>query len=315
MAVRRVCVLAYGGMTLLDIAGPIEVFNEANARGRRYATSLVAPGGGSILTSSGVRVAVDELGGRGRYDTLVVPGADGPPPLDAALVEAVRLLHRRSRRVASICTGTFLLAEAGLLDGLPATTHWRYVDLLRRRYPAVAVEPDAIFVRAGAVFTSAGVSAGIDLALSLVEDDYGPELTRDVARSLVVFMHRPGGQSQFSARSTLRAVRSSPLRDVLDAITSDPAGDHTLTSMARTARVSVRHLGRLFQSELGMTPTHFVEVSRIEAAQELLLAGTSVTAAAAGSGFGSDETLRRTFLRHLGVTPTTYRARFASTRP
>lgn len=311
---HRVGVLVYDGVTLLDVAGPSEVFHEADAGRGRYSVQLVAPGGGSVRTSSGVRLHVDEDAGRaGPYDTLLVPGADGPPLASPAALEAVRSLHRASRRVASVCTGSFLLAEAGLLDGLTATTHWRYADLLRRRYPAVTVEPDAIFVRAGAVFTSAGVSAGIDLALALVEDDHGPQLAREVARTLVVFLRRPGGQSQFSARTDAPVVQA-PLRDVLDAVGSDPAGPHTLATMASTAGVSVRHLGRLFRSELGTTATRYVEVSRLEAARELLLQGASVTAAARASGLGSDETLRRAFLRHVGLTPGAYRTRFASTR-
>lgn len=312
--VHRVGVLVYDGVTLLDIAGPIEVFHEADAGRHRYTVSLVAPGGGSVRTSSGLRLHVDDAAERaGPYDTLLVPGADGPPPAAPVLVEAVRCLHSSVRRIASVCTGSFLLAEAGLLDGLTATTHWRYAELLRRRYPTVTVEPDAIFVRAGAVLTSAGVSAGIDLALALVEDDHGPQLAREVARSLVVFLRRPGGQSQFSARTEVPAVRA-PLRDVLDAVSSDPTAPHTLTTMAQTAGVSTRQLARLFRAELGMTATRYVEISRLETARELLLQGASVTAAARRSGFGNDETLRRTLLRHTGLTPSAYRARFASTR-
>lgn len=311
---HRVCVLAYDGMTLLDIAGPIEVFHEAGGGHRHYAISLVGRTAGFVRTSSGVRLAVDEAAAAERYDTLIVPGADGPPPADAALVETVRRLSSQSGRVASICTGSFLLAEAGLLDGLTATTHWRYVDAFRRRYPNIAVEPDALFVRAGSVFTSAGVSAGIDLALALVEDDFGQELTRATARSLVVDMYRPGGRSQVSTRSKLPALRSSPLRSVLDEVNANPQGEHTLSSMARQAGLSTRQLSRLFQAKLGMSPTRFVAANRIETAQELLLAGASLTAAAEGSGFGSEETMRRTFLRHLGVTPTTYRNRAPSNR-
>lgn len=312
--VQRVVVLVYDGVTLLDVAGPTEVFHEADAGRQRYTVSLVAAGGGSVRTSSGLRLHVDEAAERaGPYDTLLVPGADGPPQTAPAVLEAVRVLHSSARRIASVCTGSFLLAEAGLLDGLTATTHWRYADLLRRRYPTVTVEPDAIFVRAGAVLTSAGVSAGIDLALALVEDDHGPQLAREVARSLVVFLRRPGGQSQFSARTEVPAVRA-PLRDVLDTVSSDPTAPHTLTTMAHTAGVSARHLARLFRAELGMTATRYVEISRLETARELLLQGASVTAAARASGFGSDETMRRTLLRHTGLTPSAYRARFTTTR-
>ncbi|MET8003927.1 GlxA family transcriptional regulator [Nonomuraea glycinis] len=310
---HRVGVLAYDGMTLLDAAGPIEVLHEADAGRQRYAITIVAPGTGYVRTSSGVRMAVDERAGDQRFDTLIVPGADGLPRLDPALVAIVARLGRSAGRSAAVCTGSFLLAEAGLLDGGEATTHWRYADVLRRRYPTVSVKPDALFVRAGNVFTSAGVSAGIDLALALVEQDHGPELARDVARTLVVFMQRPGGQSQFSTRLDVPAAHAGPLRTVLDTVTGDPAGEHTLTSMARRAGVSTRHLTRLFRHELGMTATHFVELSRLEIAQRLLTDGAPVTAAARASGFGSDETLRRTFLRHLAITPTAYRNRFSTT--
>jgi transcriptional regulator GlxA family with amidase domain len=202
-----------------------------------------------------------------------------------------------------------------LLDGGEATTHWRYVELLRRSYPTVTVRPDALFVRSGKVFTSAGVSAGIDLTLALVERDHGARLAREVARTLVVFMQRPGGQSQFSTRLNVPAVQAGPLRRVLDAVTADPGGEHTLTSMADRAGVSTRHLSRLFRGELGMSAGHFVELCRLEVARQLLVDGALVTVAARTAGFGSDETLRRTFLRRLGVTPAAYRDRFATTRP
>ncbi|BCJ51378.1 AraC family transcriptional regulator [Actinoplanes sp. NBRC 14428] len=302
-------------MTLLDAAGPVEVLHEADAGRGRYAITVVGPERGWVRTSSGVRMAVDEAAAGQRFDTLLVPGADGPPLLDPALIATVARLGAAAGRTAAICTGSFLLAGAGLLDGRAATTHWRYAEVLRRRHPAVSVTPDALFVRAGTVFTSAGVSAGIDLALALVELDHGPHLARDVARTLVVFMQRPGGQSQFSTRLDVPPARAGTLRTVLDAVTRDPAGDHTLTSMARAAGVSPRHLTRLFRTELGMTATGFVELTRIEAAQRLLVDGASVTAAARASGFGSDETLRRAFFRRLGVTPTTYRKRFGTTGP
>ncbi|MFD2421999.1 GlxA family transcriptional regulator [Amycolatopsis pigmentata] len=314
MTTHRVGALVFDGMTLLDVAGPVQVFTEADQGRRRYEISMVGAGGEDVRTSSGVRLAVDEIAGGHGYDTLLVPGTDGPPVADPVLVATVRRLARVSGRVASICTGSFLLAEAGLLDNRAATTHWRYADLLRRGYPAVTVEPDAIFVRAGTVFTSAGVTAGIDLALALVEDDHGPQLARDVARSLVVFMQRPGGQSQFSTRLALPAVRTGPLRTVLDAVTGDPAAEHTVDSLARRAGVSTRHLARLFRQELGLPPSRFVEMTRIELAQRLLVTGVAVTSAAQASGFGSDETLRRAFLRHVGLTPAAYRARFSTTR-
>jgi transcriptional regulator GlxA family with amidase domain len=317
MIVRRVAVLVYDGVTLLDGAGPVDVFREAEAFGGangRYEVSTVTPGGGAITTSSGVRLWADPLDCDQAYDTVLVAGADGVPGSDA-IVKALRRLRPRVRRLASVCTGAFLLAEAGLLDDRRATTHWQYVDRLRRRYPAVQVEPDAIFVRAGSVFTSAGVSAGIDLALALVEDDHGADLAREVARSLVVFLRRPGGQSQFSVRVETRVATASPLKAVLDAVVNDVTADHTTTSMAATANLSNRQLTRLFREKLGTTPRAYVEAARLEAAQASLLDGRSVTATALTCGFGSDETMRRAFVRHLGVTPTAYVARFRSTHP
>ncbi|MYS87832.1 helix-turn-helix domain-containing protein [Embleya scabrispora] len=185
--------------------------------------------------------------------------------------------------------------------------------MLARRHPSVSVEPDAIFVRDGTVYTSAGVTAGIDLALALVEADEGADLAREVARDLVVFLRRPGGQSQFSVPSRARAAADDPLRPVLDAVAADPAADHSLPALARLGGFSPRHLTRLFHERVGSTPAVYVEAIRIEAAQSLLAAGATVTAAATQSGLGTDESLRRAFLRRLGTTPSTYRARFRTT--
>ena len=202
------------------------------------------------------------------------------------------------------------VAAAGLLDGRRATTHWRHAGLLARLYPRVAVEADSIYVRDRGVLTSAGVSAGIDLALAMVEEDCGADLAREVARDLVVFLQRPGGQSQFSVAARTPRPRHDPLREVLDAVAADPAADHSLPVMAARAGVSVRHLTRLFHEQVGETPGAYVEALRVEAAQAALDAGESVTGAAARAGFGSDESLRRAFLRRLGVTPSAYRSRF-----
>ncbi len=310
---RRVAVLAYDGMTLLDVAGPVEMFTSAGSGRPLYDVALVAERAGTVLTSSGVRMSVRAADRDRDLDTLVVPGADEVPPLDGPLVGQVADLAGRARRVASVCTGSFLLAEAGLLDGVAATTHWRYAGALQRRYPRTAVDADAIFVRAGRITTSAGVSAGIDLSLALVEDDHGAALAREVARSLVVFLRRPAGQSQFTAGSR-GDVAGPVLRRVLEAVTADPAAEHTAATMSRTAGVSPRHLARLFGDELSTTPARFVEQARLEHAQQLLLTGAPVTAVARDSGFGSDETLRRSFRRRLGVTPTAYRDRFTSAR-
>jgi transcriptional regulator GlxA family with amidase domain len=251
----------------------------------------------------------------GSADTIVVAGSDNLPrrPVDPALVEAVRAAASRTRRLASICTGSFILAQAGVLGGRRATTHWYEARLFARAFPDVTVEPDAIFVRDGDVYTSAGVSAGIDLALALVEMDYGGTVVRQVARWLVVYLKRAGGQSQFSTLVEADPPPQSALRKVTDAIAADPADDHSVNALARRAALSSRQLTRLFQSELGTTPARYVEMVRIDAARAALDAGHSVTESAHRAGFGSPETLRRVFTEHLGVSPKAYRDRFRTT--
>ena len=310
----RVAMLVFDGVKLLDVAGPSEVFGEA----KRYSVVLCSPDGASVTTSTGVRLAVDARAADvGVVDTVLVPGSDDFPAVlvSPAVLDAALLLTTGARRVASVCTGAFVLAEAGLLDGKRAATHWRHADALARRFPKIAVEPDAIFVQDGRMLSSAGVSAGIDLSLALVEQDHGAELAREIARSLVVFMQRPGGQSQFSVPARTPRPRSDPLRAVLDLIAADPAANHSVAALASVAGTSSRHLTRLFHNELGTTPARYVESIRLEAAQTLIDAGHTVTSAAARSGLGSDETLRRVFLRHLNISPTAYRHRFGSTRP
>ncbi|MFC6511368.1 GlxA family transcriptional regulator [Promicromonospora citrea] len=249
--------------------------------------------------------------------TLVVPGGDElvGRPVPAGLAEVVRDLRPRTRRLVSVCTGSFVLAAAGVLDGRRATTHWRHAPLLARAYPEVHVEADALFVEDDGVLTSAGVSAGIDLALALVEQDHGAGLARDVARSLVLFMQRPGGQSQFSAPLALRPPRAPALRAVVDLVAAQPADPHTATSLAATAGITPRHLARLFRTELGTSPARFVEDARLDHAKRLLDAGHGVAEAARGAGFGSTETMRRRFVARLGVAPSRYRARFGTTGP
>ncbi|MFD1931386.1 MULTISPECIES: GlxA family transcriptional regulator [Nonomuraea] len=303
-----IVILAYDGVRLLDVTAPLEVFGTAAGFGGPYTVRLCSPTGAPVTTSTGVRLEATEPVTRAH--TLVVPGS---PDLPARLPpgEVVEMVASfAAKRVASVCTGAFVLAEAGLLDGRRATTHWRHTATLAGRYPAIEVEPDAIYVRSGDVLTSAGVSAGIDLSLAMVEQDTGAELAREVARDLVVFLQRPGGQSQFSVASRTPRPAHDPLRELLDGVTADPAADHSLPAMAARAGVSVRHLTRLFHERVGCTPAAFVESVRLEAAQSLLDSGETVTGAATRSGMGSDESLRRAFLRHLGVTPSAYRARF-----
>jgi transcriptional regulator GlxA family with amidase domain len=314
---HRVGVVVFDGVKLLDVAGPMEVFAEANrVGGTAYELVTLSVTGGPVTSSTGLAIggdaALDDPGPELR--TLLVAGGDrlAVRPIETELVEAVRRLASSVPRVCSICTGAFVLAAAGVLDGRRATTHWRHARLLAASNPDVTVVPDAIWVRDGRVFTSAGVSAGIDLALALVEADAGGEVARQVARSLVVFLQRPGGQSQFSPSSELPRARSAVLRRVTDAVAADPAADHSAVRMAAAAAVSPRHLSRLFRAELGVSPARYVEAVRIDAGKRALERGLSVADAASAAGFGTPESMRRAFVTRLGVSPRTYQQRFRS---
>jgi transcriptional regulator GlxA family with amidase domain len=312
----RVGILVFDGVKLLDVAGPAEAFAEANLLGASYELVLLSPDGNDVQSSVGMRVSVDAAATEAAsFHTVLVAGGDVLPTkqVPARLVAAAGHLASNTQRMSSICTGAFILAAAGLLDGRRATTHWKHTKQLALRYPATQVEPDAIFVSDGGIHTSAGVTAGIDLALALIEDDHGPDLARAVARSLVVYMQRSGGQSQFSAPLQGEPPKSSPLRPVLDAVQADPAAEHSVPVLARNANLSVRHLTRLFREELQTTPSKYVELIRFDTAKALLDAGYSVTEAAERSGFGNSEALRRTFIARIGVPPSKYQQRFRST--
>jgi transcriptional regulator GlxA family with amidase domain len=254
---------------------------------------------------------------RGAIDTLVVVGGEGAEraATDPELVAWVERAARRSRRVASVCTGAFVLAAAGLLDGKRATTHWRSCGQLAREYPDVLVEPDPIFVRDGNVWTSAGVTAGMDLALALVDDDLGRDVALMTARQLVMFVQRPGGQSQFSAQLGAQLATRDPLRDLQQWIADNPDEDHAVERLAGRVAMSPRHFARVFRDEIGCTPAAYVERVRVEVARRLLestaLPGPDVARAA---GFGTTETLRRAFARRVGVGPSEYRDRFRPSR-
>ncbi|GHH75832.1 AraC family transcriptional regulator [Streptomyces sulfonofaciens] len=315
-ATHHLGVLVFDGMKMLDVSGPAEVFAEADRLGADYRLSIVSVDGAPVRSSIGMVVPADtDAASAPAFDTLLVSGGDALPEsaIDPSLAAAAAALAARAGRVASICTGAFILGATGLLDGRRATTHWRHTAALARRHPSTRVEPDSIYVRDGGIYTSAGVTAGIDLALALLEEDHGPDLTRDVARSLVVYMQRSGGQSQFSASLRGPAPQTPVLRLVLDAVQADPTADHSLEALAERVRVSPRHLTRMFRAELGTTPAKYVELIRFDMAKALLDSGHNATEAAAGSGFPSYESLRRAFARHLGLSPTQYRHRFTTT--
>ncbi|MET8641235.1 GlxA family transcriptional regulator [Streptomyces sp. NPDC004675] len=312
--------MAFDQVQLLDVTGPAEVFTTANAYGANYDVRIVSVTGEDVRTSSGVRVGVD--GGAEslpeRVGTLVVPGC---VPWQRAIADRVLIglttaLAERSRRIASVCAGAFVLAETGVLDGRRAATHWELTGELAAAYPKVEVQADPVFVRDGDIATSAGVTAGIDLSLALVEEDHGSDLARSVARHLVVFMARPGGQSQFSVRMAPREAQHPAVRQAMNVIAADPRADCSPDGIARHVGLSSRHLTRLFRNEVGMTPGQYLESVRLEAAQALLEAGNdSIDVVAEEAGFGSAETMRRVFQLTLGVAPTTYRARFRTTVP
>ncbi|WP_307837580.1 GlxA family transcriptional regulator, partial [Sphaerisporangium melleum] len=315
---RTVVVVVFDGVRLLDVTGPLEVFTTANEHGADYRLRLVSPGGRDIIANGGVRLgadgALEDL--RESPGILLVPGSPdvAATTADRPLLDQIRRLAAEAERVASVCAGAFALAAAGVLDGHRAATHWDLADRLAHEYPGVTVDGDAIFVTDGRIVTSAGISSGIDLALGLVEADHGADLARTVAKHLVVFMQRPGGQSQFSVRLTTQARRSATLQPVLDAVVLDPAGEHGLEAMAGRAGLSVRQFTRLFRRETGTTPARYVERARVEHAKNLLETGDEpLDVVGRRAGFGSPETMRRAFVRELSVPPATYRARFRTT--
>ena len=310
---RVVVIVVFDDVTMLDVAGAGEVFAEANRFGADYRLTIASVDGRDVTTSIGTRLGVTNAISSIEFaDTVIVAGSDDLPrrAIDPELVAAITSVAGRTRRLASVCTGSFILAQAGLLNGRRATTHWHDARLFARAFPDITVEPDAIFVRDGDVFTSAGISAGIDLALALVELDHGTDLVRDVARWLVVYLKRAGGQSQFSVLVEADPPPQSALRKATDAISADPAANHEVKTLAAQASLSTRQLTRLFQSELGTTPARYVEMVRVDAARAALDAGHTVAETARVAGFGSPESLRRVFVNRLGVSPKAYRERF-----
>jgi transcriptional regulator GlxA family with amidase domain len=315
---RRVVIVAFPRVQTLDVHGPAEVFTTASQLSRRdgYAVEVVSVRPGPLPTSS-VAIYPDRTIDRcrGPIDTLLVAGGMGVHAAaeDERLVAWLSAAARRSRRVTSVCTGAFLLAAAGLLDGRRATTHWASCAELARRHPQVEVESDPIFVRDGDVVTSAGVTAGMDLALALVEEDLGREIALETARWLVLFVKRPGGQAQFSAQLAAQLADREPLRELQEWLPDNLDSDLSVPALARRASMSERHFARAFRQETGMTPGAYVEAARVENARIALDSGDlPVEAIARRAGFGTVETMRRAFRRRVGVSPADYRGRFRS---
>jgi transcriptional regulator GlxA family with amidase domain len=311
---------------VVEVAGVLDIFYAVNERLDRagasdqgYAVEVVSPVP-TVCAWPGLRLVAERSYRpvRGPIDTLIVTGIDGPDDArrDPDLIRWLARTGPRARRVVGLCTGTFVLAEAGLLEGRCATTHWAFCDELARRYPGVTVKADPIYVRDGSVYTSAGATAGIDLVLALVEEDLGRRLALAVAQWMVVFLKRPGGQAQFSAQLSTQMAEQEPLRDLQSWILEHPASDLSVDALARRVSMSPRNFFRVFVRQVGITPGRFVEQVRVEAARRLLEESSrSVAAVAAACGFGNPETMRVAFRRTLGVSPNGYRSRFCTTSP
>ena len=314
---RKVVIVGFPGVQALDVVGPHDVFAGASLRtGGGYDVALSAVDGQPVTTATGLSLLATRLPDpRDSIDTVVLPGGDG---VDAAranadLVSWIKEVTGTARRIVTVCTGAFLAAEAGLLDGCRVTTHWAFAGRLAREFPSIDVDPDPIFVRSSdAVWTAAGVTAGIDLALSLVEDDHGTEVAQTVARWLVLYLRRPGGQTQFAAPVWMPRAKRTPIRQVQEAIEAQPGGPHSIGELARRAAMSPRHFTRVFTDEVGEAPGHYVERIRTEAARrQLEETDDTVVAIAARCGFGTAETMRRNFIRRVGISPDQYRKAFA----
>ena len=318
---RQVLILGFEGVQALDMVGPFEVFTGATLYAHAhhadgYDVRVVSAHGVPVSTGTGLTLVADPLPDPAvSVDTVVLPGGYGTETArkDPDLIDWISAVAPHARRVVSVCTGAVLAAQAGLLDGCVATTHWAFAPQLASEFPAITVDPDPIFIRSSStVWTAAGVTAGIDLALALVEDDLGTEAAQTVARYLVMYLRRPGGQTQFAAPVWMPRARRTPIRDVQEAIEAAPGGAHSIAELARRAAMSRRQFTRVFTDEVGEAPGAYVERVRVEAARrQLEETDDPVTVIAARCGFGSSETLRRNFVRRLGVSPDQYRKTFA----
>lgn len=318
MTEPRIVVVTFPSGQILDVSGPLEVFSTASRflPIPPYRTQVVSANGGAVLSTSGMEFLTTAIADVvGPIDTLVVAGGRDihEASEDQHLVHHIGRLAASARRVTSVCSGAFLLAAAGLLDGRRATTHWADCELLASDYPLVAVEPDAIYVHDDDVWTSAGVTAGIDLALALVADDHGRRAAVDVARQLVVYLRRSGGQAQFSAVLAAQSSDHEPVRDVLTWLTDNLTQDLSVAALATRANLSERQFSRVFKAEVGITPAEHVEAVRMEAACRLLeTTSKSMDQIATVCGFGVPETMNRAFRRRLNTTPGEHRRHFGA---
>jgi len=321
---RIVVFLAIAEFQILDLAGPYEVFEGANtalrAQGRAGGYQLVVASSTPrrVATSGGLGLHADTLPEPDRaLDTLVIPGGNGPREVSADSTSAiwVRQVAPHCRRIATVCTGAFVAGRAGLLVGRTVATHWFRTQQLQAEFPDTVVDPDRLYLRDGELWSSGGVTAGVDLALALVEDDHDAELAQLVARHLVLSWRRPGGQSQYAVPMWAPRGTTPPVVHAQQLIDADPSADHRAGVLAAAVGLSERHLGRLFTAEIGEPPARYVERLRLQNARTLLEnENNTVSAIAARCGFGTSETMRRTFVRRLGVPPEGYRDRFNQRR-
>ena len=313
--------IVYPGIKLFDLAGPLQVFADTLSKlngNPLYENVVASESGGIVSTDTGIDVTTAKLSTimRRKIDTLLVVGGSAAKEAarDEILISKLSRLSARCRRIGSICTGAFLLAEAGLLDGKRAVTHWESCDALGAAFPAVMVDHDPIFVRDGEIWTSAGVSAGVDLALAMVEADYGHAAAMDVARSLVVFLKRPGGQSQFSSLLTAQdSDGTGRFSELHDWIVDHLHEDLSVETLARQCGMSGRNFSRVYKTVVGVSPARSVELIRLDAAKRLLqMSDLSLKLVSSRCGFGDEQRLRQVFLRHLGIPPSDYRAKFGA---
>jgi transcriptional regulator GlxA family with amidase domain len=313
---HRIVIVTYPQGQSLDIVGPADVFDAATRLGAplRYRIEVVSVEGGPLTLSNGITMHTAQMAKRrGPIDTLLVAGGRGPGLVDPRLSSAVARLASRSKRVASVCTGAFVLAEAGLLDRCRATTHWASSGLLQSRYPNVVVEADRIWIRDHDVWTSAGVTAGIDLALALVTDDCGPDLSREIARWLVIYLQRPGGQSQFSDHLAAPVPKRPELTVLLDWMRNNLTADLSVAALSAHASMSARQLLRRFHDDLDSTPAAVVLDLRLSAAKTMIeTTSLDMATIARRSGFSNLETLHRNFKRRFGTSPGRHRELFSA---
>ena len=319
MGVKRIGFIGYDGVTALDLFGPLEVFDTANTRPgfaqRPYELVVLTPTGAPFLLEQGIRVSphaslTDAL----PLDTVIVPGGQGARDAERAGAVITWLKENAGafRRIASVCVGVYILAETGLLDGKRATTHWRFASDVTRRFPKIELHPDAIYLRDGQISTSAGVTTGIDLALAMVEEDLGSEAALSVARDLVVYLKRSGGQMQFSEPLQFQVRATDRFADLADWMLRNLHGDLSVEALAQRARLSPRQFSRRFKATFGTSPGDYVERLRLdEARRRLPGGGQTVESIAVSVGYASDDAFRRAFERHFGVAPSAYRQQFS----